>query len=57
MSSAQKDSLTASKSGLKPSILNDTSGPYIVVTCGSFTGQLYISKLDQSKGYRVNVLL
>ena len=30
MSSAQKDSLTASKSGLKPSILNDTSGPYIV---------------------------
>ena len=36
MSSAQKDSLTASKSGLKPSILNDTSGPYIVVTCGSF---------------------
>ena len=47
MSIVQGDSTL--KSGLQPNILNDISGPYIVITCGSFSGQLYITKLVQSK--------
>ena len=34
---------------LTPTVVNDTLGDHIVVSCGSVTGQLYLSKLSQSK--------
>ena len=35
--------------GLKPSFVEDNSGWYITVVCGSLSGQLYANKLDESK--------
>ena len=39
----------ASGNKLQPSVLHDTTGPYAIVTCGSVSGRLYLSKLDESK--------
>ena len=39
----------ASGNKLQPSVLHDTTGPYVIVTCGSVSGRLYLSKLDESK--------
>ena len=39
----------ASGSKLQPSLLQDSLGPHIVITCGSVSGKLYLSKLDESK--------
>ena len=35
-------------SKLQPTVLHDTLGEYITVTCGSLSGNLYLSKLDES---------
>ena len=39
----------ASGNKLQPSVLHDTTGPYVIVMCGSVSGRLYLSKLDESK--------
>ena len=47
---ARRDVLSvASGSKLQPSVLQDSLGPHIVITCGSVSGKLYLSKLDESK--------
>ena len=35
-------------SRLQLTVLHDTLGEYITVTCGSLSGNLYLSKLDES---------
>ena len=47
---AKKDGRIAG-SGAKPlpSVLQDSVGSHIMVTCGSISGSLYLSKLDESK--------
>ena len=39
----------ASGSKLQASVLQDSVGPHIVITCGSVSGKLYLSMLDESK--------
>ena len=47
---ARRDVLSvASGSKLQPSVLQESVGPHIVITCGSVSGKLYLSKLDESK--------
>ena len=40
----------AAKSGLQPSYARDNFGLYISISCGSISGQLYVEKIDESKG-------
>ena len=39
------------RSSLKrpPTVLSDHQGPCIAITCGSISGHLFLSKLDESK--------
>ena len=47
---ARRDVLSvASGSELQPSVLQDSVGPHIFITCGSVSGKLYLSKRDESK--------
>ena len=48
MSTKTGDRHTA-KSGLQPSYARDNLGPYISISCGNISGQLYVDKLDESK--------
>ena len=34
--------------GLKPTVSHDNVGDFIIITCGSLAGNLYLSKLDES---------
>ena len=49
MSGKKKRAASPSGSKLQPTVLHDTLGAYITVTCGSLSGNLYLSKLDESK--------
>ena len=48
MSGKKKRAASPSGSKLQPTVLHDTLGAYITVTCGSLSGNLYLSKLDGS---------
>ena len=48
MSGKKKRAASPSGSKLQPTVLHDTLGAYITVTCGSLSGNLYLSKLDES---------
>ena len=47
MSGKKKRAASPSGSKLQPTVLHDTLGAYITVTCGSLSGNL-LSKLDGS---------
>ena len=46
MSGRKKKGASPPSAGLNPTISNDTLGDFIIVTCGSLAGNLYLSKLD-----------
>ena len=47
---AKKDVFSVASGGkLQSSVLQDSVGPHIVITCGSISGKLCLSKLDGSK--------
>ena len=40
--------LTHSGSKPQPSIVHDSLGAFIKITCGNYSGNLYLAKLDES---------
>ena len=48
MSGKGKKAASPSGSKLQPTVLHDSLGAYITVTCGSLSGNLYLSRLDAS---------
>ena len=49
MSGKRNKAASPSGPSLRPTILHDSIGDYIVITCGSLGGNLYLSKFDESK--------
>ena len=48
MSGKKKRGASLTASSPRPNVLHDTQGAYIIVTCGSLSGNLYLRKLDES---------
>ena len=48
MSGRKKKGASPPSAGLNPTISHNTLGDFIIVTCGSLAGNLYLSKLDTS---------
>ena len=48
MSGRSKRSATPPSAGLRPATSHDSVGEFIIVTCGSLSGNLYLAKLDAS---------
>ena len=44
-----KKNVSSTGCKLQPSVLQDSIGPHIIVTCANLSGKLYLSKLDESK--------
>ena len=49
LATMSKKNVSSTGCKLQPSVLQDSIGPHIIVTCANLSGKLYLSKLDESK--------